>query len=129
MLGSTAAFRAQSLLQEQDELQTVGTLRGILAAVNTNAAVEPEDVWTLGEEHGYVVEITFSAIGGSQVILTPCSDTRRRLSLLRRPGECVRPGRGMPITRSVRSRAPDRARSSQASGCQITGAHDAPRTS
>ena len=60
-----AAFRAQSLLQEQDELQTVGTLRGILAAVNTNAAVEPEDVWTLGEEHGYVVEITFPQSGVS----------------------------------------------------------------
>ncbi|HEY8228438.1 MAG TPA: amino acid adenylation domain-containing protein [Pyrinomonadaceae bacterium] len=58
-----AAVRAHSLLQGQDELETVATLRDIIAVVSTNGAVEPEHVWTLGEELGYVVEITFPQSG------------------------------------------------------------------
>lgn len=58
-----AAVRAQSFLQGQDESETVASLREILAAVSEDAAVEPEHVWTLGEEQGYVVEISFPQSG------------------------------------------------------------------
>ncbi|MFN2529802.1 MAG: amino acid adenylation domain-containing protein [Pyrinomonadaceae bacterium] len=59
------AVRAQTFLQRPDEFETVANLRETLVAVSTNAAVEPEDVWALGEEYGYVVEITWPQSGRS----------------------------------------------------------------
>jgi amino acid adenylation domain-containing protein len=57
------AVKARSLLYQEDKSETVACLREALAAVRAGAAVEPEDLWALGEEQGYAVEVTWSQSG------------------------------------------------------------------
>ena len=55
------AVKAQKLLSDEEKLQTVGGLRAEL--ITEVHAVEPEELWALGEEHGYVVEVRWPRSG------------------------------------------------------------------
>src|SRR5438309_4944214 len=56
-----ASVKAQTLVSE-DGLTTVDDLRNALQS-QTCTAVDPEDLWALGKEFDYGVEITWSGSG------------------------------------------------------------------
>jgi len=54
------AVRAVELLAGPDRPETVGALRKALEKIRDAAFVDPDDVWALGDEHSYVVDISWS---------------------------------------------------------------------
>ncbi|HEY0601395.1 MAG TPA: amino acid adenylation domain-containing protein [Herpetosiphonaceae bacterium] len=59
-----AAGAACRLLSSQEQIDTVGELRARLAASH-DPAIDPEDLWALGDELGYSVAITWSSSGAA----------------------------------------------------------------
>ena len=55
--------KALGLLENHDGLQTAGELTDALAGLVGEDGVEPEDLWAIGEQEPYTVEINWSASG------------------------------------------------------------------
>lgn len=57
-------LKAVELLADDSEPNTVGELRDILNGISLQTEVDPEDIWSLGDQFGYNVDISWSNKGG-----------------------------------------------------------------
>jgi hypothetical protein len=58
-----ADLKAQTCLADEDRPASVGDLREVLEVASTSMGVDPEDVWSLGQELPYDIDISWSDSG------------------------------------------------------------------